>query len=356
MDHRTTPVLRWLASVVLACGLAVAWLPPAHAATGLAELPASADEGPIWVFYPSSSAAAPVQRGPFTLSLAEQGKPERGNGRLIVFSHGSGANPWVMSDLAQTLVAAGFVVAIPEHQGDNWHDTSKIGPESWKLRPLEVSHAIDAVGRDARFAPLLDLTQVGMFGFSAGGHTALSLAGGRWSRAGSLAHCEAHLAEDFAACTGGTVALTGGWLDGIKKAIAMTVIRYKLTDTQSYSHTDPRITAIIAGMPFAADFDMASLASPSVPLGLIEAGQDVWLRPQFHVGAVRAACQTCELVADMPNASHGALLSPFPPGLSGNILPLVADPAGFDRATEVPRLDQRISAFFVAHLLAKSNP
>jgi len=60
---------------------------------------------------------------------------------------------------------------------------SAVGPDSWKRRPAEVSRAIDAVGQDARFAPLLALDKVGMYGMSAGGHTALSLAGGRWSPA-----------------------------------------------------------------------------------------------------------------------------------------------------------------------------
>lgn len=354
--HNSLPILRWLCAATLAYAFAAANLGMARAATGLTELAATAHNGPVTVFYPSSSPATQVQREPFTLSLADQGTPMRGNGRLIVLSHGTGGNPWVMSDLAQSLVGAGFVVAIPLHAGDNWHDTSKVGPASWKLRPLEISNAIDSIANDVRFAPLLDLNRVGMFGFSAGGHTALTLAGGRWSPARQLAHCEAHMADDFVACTGGATTLTGGWLDGPKKSIALAIIRYKLGDAQSYGHTDTRITAIVAGMPWAADFDMATLATPVATLGLVEARQDIWLRPQFHVGAVRAACKRCELVADMPGASHGALLSPFPPLLAGRLLPLVADPAGFDRASEVPRLNQGIADFFLQRLLDKPNP
>ena len=56
-------------------------------------------------------------------------------------------------------------------------------------RPHEVSRAIDAVAQDRRFAPLLVLDKVGMYGFSAGGHTALSLADGRWSPALFKQHC-----------------------------------------------------------------------------------------------------------------------------------------------------------------------
>ena len=323
----------------------------AQAAVGLDELPGSEGDGPVTVFYPSSSPAQAVQRGRLTLSVAPQGAPERGNGRLIVLSHGSGGEPWSQSDLALSLAGAGFVVALPEHAGDNWRDHSKIGPESWKLRPLEVSRAIDVLGRDARFAPLLDLQRVGVYGMSAGGHTALTLAGGRWSPARLRDHCEAHLAEDFAACTGGASELTGGWLDGLKQGIAGFIIRHKLQDETLYGHTDPRIRAVIAAVPFAVDFDLGSLARPVVPLALIEAGQDRWLRPQFHSGPVLAACRSCVQLALLPTGGHGALLAPPPPAdkLPERIARLLADPPGFDR-TELPPLYQRISSFFRQHL------
>jgi hypothetical protein len=101
-------------------------------------------------------------------------------------------------------------------------------------------------------------------------------------------------------------------------------------------------------VPFAADFDMPSLAAPRVPLGLIVAGKDVWLTPRFHSDAVRAACKPCELVADIPNGSHGSLLSPMPP-LSGRLAELINDPPGFDRSV-LPGVDRKIAAFFQKHL------
>ena len=84
----------------------------------------------------------------------EQAAPVRGNGRLVVISHGSGGSPWVHADLARSLVDAGFVVAMPQHRGDNYRDDRDPGPDSWTLRPQEVSRAIDAVAHDPRFAPL----------------------------------------------------------------------------------------------------------------------------------------------------------------------------------------------------------
>src|SRR2546422_225115 len=248
----------------------------AQAAVAVSEIAGKDGSGPVTIFYSSESEAQPLKRGPFTLNFASQGAPLRGNGRLIVVSPGSGGSPWVHSDLARALVESGFVVAVPEHRGDNYKDLSAVGPESWKRRPTEVSRAIDAVGQDPRFAPLLALDKVGMYGMSAGGHTALSLAGGRWSPARFREHCEAHIAEDFQTCVGLATRLNGGLLDGPKKTLALWVHRYRFRDATWRTHTDPRVAAVVAAVPLAADFDMASLAAPPVPLGLVTARKDTW--------------------------------------------------------------------------------
>ena len=321
-----------------------------QAGTGLAELPATQEDGPVTVFYPSSDPDRPMQRGPFTLNLALNGAPARGNGRLVILSHGSGGGAWPHSDLARQLAQAGFVVALPEHQGDNWKDMSKVGPPSWKLRPAEVSRAINAVGRDARFAPLLDLTRVGVFGMSAGGHTALTLAGGRWSPAQLRRHCEQHIDDDFQTCVGLATSLDGTVLDSVKKTVAMWLIRQRLADETWYHHEDSRVRAVVAEVPFAADFDLATLAHPSAPLGIVRAGQDPWLLARFHSDAILNACQSCERVADLPLAGHGSLLSPPPPGLSGLAAKLLADPKDFNRS-QVPAAHAAITRFFSRHLL-----
>ena len=325
----------------------------AHAGTGVATLPATATEGPVTVFYPTPQEDATIQRGPYRLSLAENARPVRGNGRLVVISHGSGGSPWENSDLAKVLVAADFVVAVPQHRGDHALDHGEMGPASWKRRPTEVSHAIDAVGSSPLFAPLVSLQSVGMYGMSAGGHTALTLAGGRWSPAQLRRHCEAHIDDDFASCAAPVAELHGNVFDGVKKTVALSVIRFKLRDEDWYAHRDPRVQAVVAGVPFAVDFDPASLARPAVPLALVTSGKDAWLAPRFHSDRVLQACRPrCELLADLPAGGHAALLSPQPPAnvLSPVVARLLADPPGFDRA-QMPAVDQRIAVFFRQHLL-----
>ena len=86
----------------------------AQAGMGLSQIAATATGGPVTMYYPSSALSRPVQRGLFTLDVAAEGAPMRGNGRLIVISHGSGGAPWVHANLARAFVDAGFIVAMPE--------------------------------------------------------------------------------------------------------------------------------------------------------------------------------------------------------------------------------------------------
>ena len=339
------PVL--MALMTWAAATASAW-----AATGLTELPATDARPAVAVFYPTEADGPPVQRDGFSLPLVEGAAPQRGNGRLIVISHGSPSNPWVNADLAIALVRAGFVVVAPWHLKDNSEHPSDAGPVAWARRPGEVSAAIDVIAQDARFAPLVDLRRVGAYGMSAGGHTMLTLAGGRWSAATLRDHCEQHLAEDFAACTGPFISLSGdgGWLDGVKLTVARWAVRWFFRDATWRQHRDERIVAIVAGVPLAADFDLASLAEPAVPLALVTAREDVWLRPAFHSDAVLRACKSCEPLADFPHGGHAALLSPLPQR-GGRIGELIQDPPGFDRAREVPAVNARIVAWLQHQLL-----
>jgi predicted dienelactone hydrolase len=328
--------------------LAMLVLRPAVAAVGLDQIAGVGDDGPVALFYPSDDTARSVRRGPFALVVADRGTPARGNGRLVVISHGSGSSPWVHADLARSLAGAGFVVAMPRHRGDNHVEGHNPGPGSWALRPAEVSRAIDALGADTRFALRLD--KVGVFGFSAGGHTALSLAGGAWSPAAYRRHCEKHLRDDFQACVGLITQLDGGALDGIKALTARLVIGARYFDETPHTHHDPRIAAVIAAAPFAADFDPVSLATPRVPLGLVTLGQDRWLVPRFHSERVLASCTSCIRIAELPDAGHGAMLSPMPPGLDGLAGEVLNDPPGFDRSA-LPAVDRAITDFFRRQLL-----
>ena len=321
-----------------------------YAATGLSEIRATPQHGLVTVFYPASGSNQSLNKIGLPVSALPNAPPLPGNGRLIVMSHGSGGSPWDYADLAGVLVEAGFTVAMPEHAGDNSQNSQQAGPVSWQQRPQEISAAIDAIAQDTRFAPQLKLDRVGMYGISAGGLTALTLAGGRWSSANMVAHCKAHIRADFNACAGTVFQLNGGMWDWLKIAIVQLTLRWRFNDAQWHSHTDARITAIVAGVPYGAVFDLNSLAQPKMPVALITARKDIWLHPQFHSDPILEACPSCTLLHEFKTGGHGALLSPMHASLEGVMGDLLSDPAGFDRQ-ETARVNQKISQYFQQRLL-----
>ena len=112
----------------------------------------------------------------------------------------------------------------------------------------------------------------------------------------------------------------------------------------------------MVGVPVAADFDLTTLAAPPVPLGLLQGERDVWLVPKFHSQPLIAACKTCEVIASLPTAGHGALLGALPPQAPAWLKRLLADPPGFNRAFETAMVFQRTTAFFQKHLLVDPAP
>src|SRR5688572_18918566 len=104
----------WMLGTTVAalCGALTVTLADAGEQQGMGHIELLQGEGgTTTVFYPTDAAEAPVQKGPFRLSWAEDAQPRGGNGRLVVISHGSGGSPWVHVDLARVLVERGFTVA-----------------------------------------------------------------------------------------------------------------------------------------------------------------------------------------------------------------------------------------------------
>lgn len=81
------------------------------------------------------------------------------------------------SDLALALANAGYVVAAPNHSGDNGQDETA-SPAEWLVsRPADMTSVLDFMLSDWRGADRIDPEDIGVFGFSAGGYTALVVAG-----------------------------------------------------------------------------------------------------------------------------------------------------------------------------------
>lgn len=334
-----------LKSLAVAAALAS---PLLQAQTGMIDLKNAVM--PITVVYPTAAVASVQSLGPFQIKVALGAAPAKGNGRLIVLSHGTGGSAITSFDLASTLAAAGFVVASPEHQGDNWRDQKLAGPESWKLRPAEVSKTIDAVMADPRLAPLLDASKVGVHGMSAGGVSALAQAGGQWSMASLVRHCGANLKADAGFCLFGLRTTE----ERKKRALSYTVTGNLPASLETPISTvrDLRVAAVALSVPVAAIFTDASLAAIRIPVGVVEATEDDILLPRFHSSRLLSACSNCKAIDTLNGANHFDVLSPWPESIGQ---PMAAQGGGafgskFDRA-RLPASYQRIATFFTDNLI-----
>ena len=131
----------------------------------------------IGVWYPSE---APVPTEPNTnygLSVALDAAISGANGGLLLISHGYGGWYAGHADTAIALADAGYVIAAPSHAGNTWSDMSS-PIEKWMLdRPRHISRVIDHMLTSDPISAHLDSEKIGIYGFSAGGYTALALLG-----------------------------------------------------------------------------------------------------------------------------------------------------------------------------------
>jgi predicted dienelactone hydrolase len=292
----------------------------------------------ITLVYPTAAAAQDVTYGAFTVQIASNAAPlpadstaASGKRALIVLSHGTAGSALPEHTLAATLARAGFVVAQPEHRGDNWQDFSKAGPESWKTRPQDVSETIDAVARDTELAPLVDTRRVGVHGMSAGGVTGLVLAGAQWRMLNLVQHCAQNLDEDIGFC-----------LVGLRQLPELQAQRRNQFDKargvpeqympanlkvafggQGVEATDPRpdqrVVAVSLAVPVGVIFTPESLARMRIPVGLSTSGDDGVLLPRFHSQHVLRHCKTCTTLSDHPQAGHFDWLSPWPASIAQSV-------------------------------------
>jgi predicted dienelactone hydrolase len=328
---------------------------------------------PITLVYPTAATAQDVTYGAFTVPIASNAAPlpadstaASGKRALIVLSHGTAGSALPDHTLAATLARAGFVVAQPEHRGDNWQDFSRAGPESWKTRPQDVSETIDAVARDPALADLVDTRRVGVHGMSAGGVTGLVLAGAQWRMLNLIQHCAQRLDEDIGFCLNGLA--TQPSMQLLRKS--QFVMSRMLTETTAPTsfktlhggaspsasadpRPDPRVVAVSLAVPVGVIFTPESLARIRIPVGLSTSGKDGVLLPRFHSQHVLRHCKTCTTLSDHPQAGHFDWLSPWPASIAQTVAATQMRgglPSGAFGTAEREHSNAKIVQFFLSRM------
>ncbi len=293
----------------------------AWAQIGMREI--NTDGLPITLVYPTDEKVVRLERGPFQIDVAMNAKAKLGNRRLIVMSHGTAGSALSDHSLASALAKSGYIVAQPLHTGDNFKDASKAGPESFKTRPLEITKTINFLAADPQFGALFDTSKIGVQGMSAGGATALTVAGAQWNMLTMIQHCGKNLDEDLGFC------LSGLGNNKIAQADRRAQYQAGAAAPEAYlpaelkvlygGANDPRIQAVTVSVPVAAIFTAESLSKIKIPLGVLAASNDEWLLPKFHSEYVLAQCKSCVSLGTLPNAGHMDLLAPWPASVATSV-------------------------------------
>ena len=138
---------------------------------------------PVLVLYPASEPSSIINLGPFSAEATWDTPIRTGRFPAVIISHGTGGNHLGYLGFAQHLADQGFIVAMPEHHGNNRNDNTLEGTmENLEYRPRHISLLIDALSIDPQLCNSISEEKVAIIGHSMGGYTALAVAGGEpWS-------------------------------------------------------------------------------------------------------------------------------------------------------------------------------
>ncbi|MEH2461603.1 alpha/beta hydrolase [Nostoc sp.] len=193
---------------------------------------------------------------------------------VIVISHGLGLDSSNFQYLATHLASYGFAVVVPNHPGSdakqlhsllNGHAIEVAEPSEFKDRPLDVTYILNQLEKDnqsdSRFKGRLNLQQVGVFGQSLGGYTALALAGAKINFQQLKQDCQ-------------PAALQNTWNMSLLLQCRALELSISKSD-KDYNLRDERVKAAIAVNPITSSiFGKAGLSQTKTPVMIVSSSDD----------------------------------------------------------------------------------
>ncbi|WP_138472572.1 prolyl oligopeptidase family serine peptidase [Poseidonocella sp. HB161398] len=326
-------------SLFAAISVLLLLLPGAAAAVGfeMAELPppegSDAPAMRVGIWYPSD-APPPESATLFGTHLSLGTEIADGKHPLVVISHGEGGQMAAHADTAMALAEDGIIAVVPEHRGDSRFDESA-RPAEWMVsRPTDLREVIDFMTGGWKDAAEVDGSRIGVYGFSAGGYTALVAAG---------ALPDIGLAKSFCAGNPKEYACRNGFLDGVEAGQVAPALEQVAGDS--------RIGAIAAAAPsLGFAFGALDLAGIDIPVQIWSGALDLRAPHNTNGALVAAGLPMAPEVHVVERAGHFAFLAPCDQRMEtarpADWAMYCVDPEGFDRKAFHKELNAELVRFF----------
>ena len=285
-------------------------------------------------FYPSTDDDATSKIGIYDIDATEDAKIAMGHYPMLVLSHGNVGTPLALHDLITELARKGFVVVAVLHPGDNFKDHSRSGTLSNLYgRPMQISAAISAVLSENTLSPYVNAEQVGVIGYSAGGETALILAGAEPDLDRLRRYCQER-PDDRDACT------TQGELIADRDDLLPAA--------------DPRVHALLLMAPLSLMFGRQTLTDVQVPVLLYSGDGDQTVFPDKNAEALARKLPMAPEFNLIPGAGHFVFMAPCTDSQLAAMPGVCTDAEGVDREDIHRDLIYEAGRFFSKAL--ESNP
>lgn len=334
--------MRWLATILLFLvfsGSALADSPRFNAGVSRLTVPDDVTTIDTVVFYPTNAPEISWQAGPFTIEasrdavlIADKRFP------VVLISHGHLGGPLSHRELATALARAGFIVILPTHVGDaSGFALAQTQAQILINRPRQAEAALNAVLLNPRFSGSVDTNRIGMIGYSAGGYTALILAGATPNFSYAGAYCANH--DDPGSCPHSVP----GTASGMQVQLVPSEL---LTWHPPVEH---RLKALVLMDPLAIMFEPSSFSSVRLPSLLYRPQSDAYLGATRNVLAVASGLPLPAILKVVPG-KHFVFIDPCPSQLAGNEPLICQDGPGVDRPVIHRQMEKDIADFLQANL------
>lgn len=188
---------------------------------------------------------------------------------VIVISHGLGLDSSNFRYLAKHLASHGFAVVVPNHPHLFFNNRNKRKLQEaneFINRPLDIKYILDQLEKtnqsDGEFKGKLNLQQVGIFGQSFGGYTALALAGAKINFQQLQQDCQPDALQDT-------------WNMSLLLQCHALELQNKSTQQENINLRDQRIKAAIAVNPITSSiFGESGLNQMQTPVMFIGSSED----------------------------------------------------------------------------------